>query len=172
MKSYWQKLKDPKWQKKRLEIMQRDEFTCQACFEKDKTLNVHHRLYRKGKSPWEYDDCDLVTLCEDCHSKVTKENAEITEWLAGPSAIHSAIYSMNQLYCADSCHINLVTNLMSYIVSVHSCVFENDLQALTQNSKKLDECILNLIDDITNSRRQIEKKRTTHQDQIPIWKKK
>jgi hypothetical protein len=50
-----------------LEIMERDEFTCQSCGAKDKTLNVHHKKYVRGLMPWEYCGFVLVTLCEDCH---------------------------------------------------------------------------------------------------------
>ena len=32
--NYSEQLKSPKWQKKRLEIMQRDKFTCQLCGDK------------------------------------------------------------------------------------------------------------------------------------------
>ena len=81
-KTYIQKLRDPKWQRKRLEIMNRDDFTCQECSAKDKTLNVHHLIYRKGCDPWEYEPHELKTLCEDCHSKVTVEDSGIKEWLA------------------------------------------------------------------------------------------
>lgn len=55
------------WQKKRLEIMQRDEYACVSCGDDQKTLNVHHKTYRKGADPWEYDDDNFVTLCEECH---------------------------------------------------------------------------------------------------------
>jgi len=58
-------LRDPRWQKKRLEIMQRDNFQCVACLRKNKTLHVHHKKYI-GK-PWEAKDNDLQTLCEYCH---------------------------------------------------------------------------------------------------------
>jgi len=71
-KSYYELLKDPRWQRKRLEVMQRDEFRCAECGNHVKTLNVHHIRYRRGKKPWEYDDGDLVTLCEDCHKQQTK----------------------------------------------------------------------------------------------------
>lgn len=67
MSKYWEQLRDPRWQKKRLEIMQRDEFTCQDCGDTGKTLNVHHGYYAKGMAPWEYEDATLHTLCEDCH---------------------------------------------------------------------------------------------------------
>jgi hypothetical protein len=60
-------LRDPRWQKKRLEVMQRDRFACQECDATDKTLNVHHCFYEYGNDPWEYPDQSLVTLCEECH---------------------------------------------------------------------------------------------------------
>jgi 5-methylcytosine-specific restriction endonuclease McrA len=64
---YSEKLKHPKWQKKRLEILQRDNFTCRCCKEKDKPLNVHHVVYNKNCEIWEYNNIDLITLCDECH---------------------------------------------------------------------------------------------------------
>lgn len=69
---YAKKLKDPRWQKKRLEILQRDNFGCMKCFSDSKTLHVHHRLYNKGVDPWDYENEYLVTLCEDCHQEETE----------------------------------------------------------------------------------------------------
>lgn len=66
---FFELYKHPLWQKKRLEIMERDKFQCQNCYSADKTLNVHHTAYEKGRKPWEYADGFLVTLCEDCHQK-------------------------------------------------------------------------------------------------------
>lgn len=68
-KKYSEQIKSPKWQKKRLEILNRDNFTCQICGCGDKTLHVHHVIYIPGRSIWEYEDNQLVTLCEDCHVK-------------------------------------------------------------------------------------------------------
>lgn len=65
--SYADLLKDPRWQKKRLEVMERDNFTCQSCGDTKSTLNVHHAYYEKGKKPWEYPDNTLITWCEKCH---------------------------------------------------------------------------------------------------------
>jgi hypothetical protein len=59
--------KDPRWQKKRLQIMERDKFTCQSCESEERTLNVHHIRYDSKKKVWEYDDFDLITLCDECH---------------------------------------------------------------------------------------------------------
>jgi 5-methylcytosine-specific restriction endonuclease McrA len=66
-KKYSTLLLDPRWQKKRLEIMQRDNFKCQRCDDDKSTLNVHHEYYDPEKAPWEYDDKFLHTLCKDCH---------------------------------------------------------------------------------------------------------
>lgn len=65
--TYSEKLKDPRWQKKQLEILERDNWMCQDCFNSKKTLHVHHLKYEKGKNPWEYDNKDLITICENCH---------------------------------------------------------------------------------------------------------
>jgi hypothetical protein len=64
---YWKLLRDPRWQRKRLEILQRSDFSCEVCGATDQTLNVHHRIYRKGAAPWEYADNELQALCEECH---------------------------------------------------------------------------------------------------------
>lgn len=65
---YADKLKNPKWQKKRLKILERDDFTCVYCKDKETTLNVHHKKYTG--EPWEAPDEDLETVCEDCHSSI------------------------------------------------------------------------------------------------------
>lgn len=69
MTAYSEKLRDPRWQKMRLEIMQRDRFRCRICHSEEDTLNVHHIVYEKGE-PWEARERDLLTLCENCHGVV------------------------------------------------------------------------------------------------------
>lgn len=72
-KEYSEYLKNPKWQKKRLEILSRDNFSCVVCgngIDTDTQVHVHHLSYRKGCMPWEYDNSNYVTLCEKCHSDV------------------------------------------------------------------------------------------------------
>lgn len=62
--------KDSRWQKKRLEIMERDGWKCRDCGKGDGvTLNVHHAYYESGKKPWEYPNQFLSTHCEKCHKK-------------------------------------------------------------------------------------------------------
>lgn len=79
-KTYSEKLLNPKWQKKRLEILQRDNFTCKLCGDTENTLNVHHKYYDFNKQPWDYNDDVLITLCKDCHEYETdhiKFNIEV-----------------------------------------------------------------------------------------------
>ena len=66
-KRYAEKLKDVRWQKVRLEIMQRDGWKCIRCKTDEKTLNVHHIKYNGWRDPWDYPPEKLQTLCEDCH---------------------------------------------------------------------------------------------------------
>lgn len=73
MTTYFEKLKDPRWQKKRLKVLKRDQWTCQICNDTESTLNVHHRYYLENHDPWDYPMKAFVTLCNDCH-KIEKEN--------------------------------------------------------------------------------------------------
>lgn len=67
--TYAEKLLDPRWQKLRLEVFQRDKFTCQKCGDSSKTLNAHHSFYRKeSDGPWDYYPYEIITLCVDCHN--------------------------------------------------------------------------------------------------------
>lgn len=72
--TYREQLLHPNWQRKRLEILQRDDFACQLCCDKESTLNVHHKQYAKGRMAWEYPADELVTLCEECHETMHAQN--------------------------------------------------------------------------------------------------
>ena len=74
MRFYRQKLLDPRWQKKRLAVLERDNWTCQFCLSRTQTLDVHHCRYRRGVEPWDYPLADLLTLCRDCHQAETEHN--------------------------------------------------------------------------------------------------
>lgn len=67
-RSEWMdKYLDPRWQKKKSEIMVRDGFVCKWCGANDKTLHVHHTKYHS--EPWTTPNEYLVTICESCHLK-------------------------------------------------------------------------------------------------------
>jgi hypothetical protein len=76
--SYAEKLTDPRWQRVRLKVLERDSFCCKLCSDEKTTLHVHHSYYDKNADPWDYPLDSLVTLCKDCHL--------ITEWFKGQKA--------------------------------------------------------------------------------------
>ena len=71
---YAKKLTSPKWQRKRLEIMERDGWKCVRCGDGESPLHVHHMAY-KG-DPWECPSEQLITLCDRCHEKGHKSGAD------------------------------------------------------------------------------------------------
>ena len=68
MSRYTEQLKDPRWQRRRLECLQAANWRCQLCSRHEDSLNVHHVHYIKNRAPWEYPDEYLVVLCDECHS--------------------------------------------------------------------------------------------------------
>jgi len=66
--TYYEKLKDPRWQRKRLEVMNRAHFLCEKCYNENNTLNVHHLYYMSKRDPWDYPDFALICICNECHA--------------------------------------------------------------------------------------------------------
>ncbi len=90
--NYAEKYRDPRWQMKRLRIMERDLATCQDCCEPGKHLNVHHLYYVKNREVWDYPDWALVTLCEDCHKtknppRDEDDDSNMEQWEATMAAL-------------------------------------------------------------------------------------
>lgn len=95
--TYYEKLRDPRWQKKRLEIMQRDEFMCRDCCSTTETLNVHHVAYKAKTDPWDYPDSDLVTLCEDCHETRHAEQRELLQLIQKHDCLRGLLIALKRL---------------------------------------------------------------------------
>jgi 5-methylcytosine-specific restriction endonuclease McrA len=74
--TYAEKLKDPRWKLKRLEILMRDKHTCKICFKRNIKLHVHHMIYLENTEPWDYSNDLLLTVCEK-HHKYIHDNFEI-----------------------------------------------------------------------------------------------
>jgi hypothetical protein len=64
---WFAKLRDPRWQRRRFVIIERDHWRCRLCFNDKRQLDVHHIVYGR-ENPWDSPDCELVLLCDDCHS--------------------------------------------------------------------------------------------------------
>lgn len=76
--AYLEKLRDSRWQKKRLKIFERDGWQCRRCSsgeEQSVTLHVHHLWYEEGE-PWEVEENALMTLCAGCHEDETATRRE------------------------------------------------------------------------------------------------
>jgi hypothetical protein len=105
--TYSEKLKDPRWQKKRLQIFNRDKWACKECGAKNKTLHVHHTKYFNNTDPWEYPKELLVTLCKDCHGaehgiakqvvQLERKHIELIPSSDDPDVIISITQQINQL---------------------------------------------------------------------------
>ena len=98
-KTYWEKLKDPRWQKKRLEILGAADFACELCGNKEETLNVHHGYYRKGADPWDYPTDSLHCLCETCHQDAQRELGEVHERIAllRPELVYDVVRLISEM---------------------------------------------------------------------------
>ena len=72
--SYGALILHPNWKARRKEILTRDQHRCRIC-NSIKELQVHHRQYlfvkatQRFKSPWDYPDHLMITLCSNCHSR-------------------------------------------------------------------------------------------------------
>jgi hypothetical protein len=86
MSEYSDLLKDPRWQRLRLKIFERDGWRCRDCGRGDRSLNIHHCIYVRGIKPWECDPSLLLTVCEDpCH--MDRQNAENEARIAHASVL-------------------------------------------------------------------------------------
>ena len=80
-KTYSELLQDPRWQKKRLKLLEKNNWSCESCHTKDKTLQIHHTYYIKDGLPWEYPDESLKCLCQPCHLERQKLEKDIQKLL-------------------------------------------------------------------------------------------
>jgi hypothetical protein len=102
--SYSKLLLDPRWQKRRLQIFDRDGWQCTACGNKDKTLNVHHLEY-SGK-PWEAPDDCLETLCEDCHEWRTWLAEKFYSGKVKTRILYGIFWGLELAFCYDEEFVN------------------------------------------------------------------
>jgi hypothetical protein len=68
--TYAEQLKDRRWQKKRLELLEAADWKCQieGCNASERSqLHIHHKVYLRGKKAWEYPGFAYQVLCAGCH---------------------------------------------------------------------------------------------------------
>lgn len=126
---YSKKLKDPRWQKKRLEILERDDWSCQKCSDTESTLVVHHRRYIYGKDPWDYPNYMLVTLCESCHETERETRQEYEDML---------LEILKEKFFADDLY-SLTCGFCNVKLKYPSEVFSNIMEWFLQNDDLVDK---------------------------------
>lgn len=111
--TYSEKLKDPRWQKMRLRVMEYAEFRCQICGDGKSTLHVHHSYYTRGNDPWQYPMGSLICICEYHHSKIhEKEEAAISPVDENPEANDPALFFWNSFCKRVKQDRNLIIGLV------------------------------------------------------------
>jgi len=134
--TYAEKLLSPLWQRKRLEVFARDNFTCLSCNRTDKelhaerdSLQVHHLKYFPGREPWEYELHYLITYCRTCHE---------TEHLIGDQIrqIHLEVLKEHPLFIKPLAQTtNLITEFPPFYE--HLKAFLNDMTIHYLKSKEI-----------------------------------
>lgn len=74
-KKSWGSYNDPLWLEFRQQILERDHYTCKCG--SSENLRVHHLYYLRTQKLWEYPLSACITLCNDCHEKIHKEETPI-----------------------------------------------------------------------------------------------
>lgn len=126
-------LSDPRWQKKRLEVMQRDNFTCQHCGCVDKTLHVHHKYYRDGNDPWDYPLNTFITLCDKCHNE-EHDNKEIPYLMFELNKLgftHKMIEDVLRGIILKLIHLDCpISDIQQYFIGDKSYSLENNISVI------------------------------------------
>jgi hypothetical protein len=131
-KMYSEKLKDPRWQKMRLQVFERDEFCCKRCGDNESPLAVHHLSYIANREPWEYPLENLITLCESCHQYDYEMRGDYEKQLL--SIIKSKGFMADDIYCIVSGFLKLQT---SYPPEVTASIIEFALSDVFQDISNL-----------------------------------
>jgi hypothetical protein len=134
MATYSEKLRDPRWQRKRLEVLNRDDFTCQCCGADDKTLHVHHGYYKRNAMPWEYPAGSLWVLCAECHAEAEAARDDLHRAVG---YLHpSTYYAAYLLLCAfvaiqteqrsDGCMTEAISSVIESLMKCENKAETND----------------------------------------------
>lgn len=107
MSSYAEKLRDPRWQKKRLELLEAAGWQCSmlesgVCRNTVATLHVHHKLYLRNKDPWDYEDWAYSVLCEYCHKVVQQIMEDASIAIAKSSSLSFVVNQLVNLKSDDN----------------------------------------------------------------------
>lgn len=114
---YQRKLASPGWQKKRLEQLQRFDFTCTGCGSTHNELHVHHKYYLPNTEPQDYPDSCYTVLCTFCHDT---EEAKL-------KSIGTPLLNACRLCCMDTADIEMLISQLkvSYNLGISTAFLPN-----------------------------------------------
>jgi hypothetical protein len=102
--AYSDLLKDRRWQRKRLEVLDAAGWVCEECGSDKNSdqLHAHHLRYVYGRDPWDYPSDELKSLCKPCHDDATKWCKKLDELvrevkLGGSSDVKEAVGYLSAL---------------------------------------------------------------------------
>ena len=131
----------PNWQRKRLEVMQDANFSCENCGDTDTTLNVHHKRYVKGRMVWEYERSELQCLCEPCHRTHHDARASLDALLLRSSMSLQGVVALMTGIADGNCELDEPANVpdgftaefeLGILVSILDCQMSDTLHRAFQ----------------------------------------
>lgn len=135
---YQKQLADPKWQRKRLEILQRDNFKCTLCDDDTVELHVHHKKYERGKKAHEYEDSNFTSVCAHCHQLLTYYKIDLDT--SGMIAFRSSSEKMYLIFQKEEQRLNiLIYNFTDDTFYQSSSFFEAHIEYLLKFLNKIKE---------------------------------
>jgi len=142
--TYAEKLKDPRWQKKRLEVLNRDFFLCKYCMDGTTTLHVHHLKY--NGEPWEAKSEDLITLCEHCHVVIEHGKLEGENVICCIKGRHKESNSISVVVIANDgeekilCVYRIINGCVKTSIVFCESFFRHIFDSLEMYTEKIGSC--------------------------------
>lgn len=105
-KTYSEKLRDPRWQKMRLEVLEAKGWICEKCRDTTTEFHIHHIEYSSTGNPWDADPELLCVLCKHCHSVIEDlkgiflyDDVEIVKFTSADSPLRTMIIGAKRNFC-------------------------------------------------------------------------
>ena len=117
--TYAEKLKDPRWQKKRLELLESKLWCCEFCGNEKKQLQIHHQFYLRNTMPWEYPNFCYKVLCETCHGSA-QNSLEVAHAVIAKNELIEQLAALETGTAEDLAAFDQLLNIAYEIPSLRS----------------------------------------------------
>jgi len=102
--TYREQLKQPEWEKRRVEKLNSAGFKCEECGASNTTLEIHHIRYVWGRMAWQYTDEELKCLCDHCHEMKHIPaccDTPLFKYVYDPDSRSKLFIPIHPLYCFE-----------------------------------------------------------------------